>query len=266
MTRTRANILGVGVDAVDMEAALARIEQWIADGKGGFVCVTSAHGIMESQSDAHLMAVHGRAGMVVPDGAPVAMMARWLGFPDTRQVYGPELMRRLSIISAQRGYRQFYYGGGDGVAEALRDKLQETMPGLDVVGTCTPPFRPMTPEEDAATVAAINAAKPDIVWVGLSTPKQELWMDAHAGRLDVPVMIGVGAAFDFLSGTKPLPPAWVRRSPLQWLWRLVSEPRRLWRRYLRIVPGFLWHGGLQLLRLHLPERRPRAGDGRGPAG
>lgn len=262
MTEKRAKILGVGVDALTMDEALARIAQWIARRRGGFVCVTSVHGIMECQGDAHLRAVHGRAGLVVPDGMPVVLMARWLGHRRTAQVYGPELMRRLSALSAERGYRNFYYGGGPGVAEALRERMTRTMPGLEVVGTLTPPFRPMTPQEDAAAVEAINAGRPDIVWVGLSTPKQELWMDAHAGRLDAPVLIGVGAAFDFLSGTKPLPPAWIRRTPLQWLWRLASEPRRLWRRYLRIVPGFLWRAGFQLVRVRLGERRSGRGSAR----
>lgn len=257
MSEMRANILGVGVDAVTMDDVLAQIARWISERRSGFICVTSAHGIIECQGDPQLRAAHERAALVVPDGMPIVLMARSLGYTRTAQVYGPALMQRLSELSAEHGYRQFYYGGAPGVAEALREQLTRTLPGLQVAGTLTPPFRPMTPHEDAGAVQMINASRPDIVWVGLSTPKQEFWMDAHLGRLDAPVMIGVGAAFDFLSGTKPLPPAWIRRTPLQWLWRLASEPRRLGRRYIRIVPSFLWKASLQLLYVRLGEHRPR---------
>ncbi len=256
MSEMRANILGVGVDAVTMDDVIAHVTRWIAEHQSGFICVTSAHGIIECQGDPHLRAIHDRAALVVPDGMPIVLMARWLGHPQTAQVYGPALMQRLSELSVERGYRQFYYGGAPGVADALRERLMRTLPGLKVVGTLTPPFRPMTRDEDAAAVELINACQPDILWVGLSTPKQEFWMDAHLGRLEVPVMIGVGAAFDFLSGTKPLPPAWIRRTPLQWLWRLASEPRRLWRRYIRIVPSFLWKAGLQLVYARRGARWP----------
>ncbi len=148
-------------------------------------------------------------------------------------------MRALSAISARRGYRQFYYGGNDGVADLLKEKLEARHPGLQVVGTYAPPFRPRTPEEDDAVVQRINAEKPDIVWVGLSTPKQEYWMAEHLHRIDAPVMIGVGAAFDFLSDLKPQAPLVMQRNGLEWLYRLATEPRRLWRRYFNIVPRFL---------------------------
>lgn len=244
----RVNILGVRVSAIDLPLAIETISSWIAERRQRYVCITGAHGVMESRHDTALRVIHNRAGLVTPDGMPLVWMARLLGHPRTRRVYGPDLMRALSALSAERGYRQFYYGGNPGVAEDLAAILSETYPGLAVAGTLSPPFRPLTAEEDAAIVAQINAARPDIVWVGLSTPKQERWMAGHAGRLDAPVMIGVGAAFDFLAGKKAQAPLWMQRNGLEWLFRLCQEPRRLSRRYLWIVPGFLMAAGGQLAR------------------
>ena len=150
-----------------------------------------------------------------------------------------DLMRAITARSPKRGYRHFYFGGAPGVANRLANVLVGANPGLSVVGTMCPPYRPLILEEDAEVVAQINAARPDIVWVGLSTPKQEFWMASHVGSINAPVMIGVGAAFDFLAGTKRQAPAWMRRIGFEWLFRLCMEPRRLWRRYGYIVPAFL---------------------------
>jgi N-acetylglucosaminyldiphosphoundecaprenol N-acetyl-beta-D-mannosaminyltransferase len=234
----RAFILGIGVTATTLDRAVSTIEQWIERRTQNYVCITGAHGIIESRSDPRLRRIHNEAGMVTPDGMPLVFMARRLGFKRVSRVYGPDLMRRLTEVSALKGYRQFYYGGGPGLADQLAETLKAHYPGLAVAGTMTPPFRPLTPEEDDAVVARINAAAPDIVWVGLSTPKQEFWMASHIGRLNAPVLVGVGAAFDFLAGTKSQAPAWMQRSGLEWAYRLAQEPRRLWRRYLRIVPLF----------------------------
>jgi N-acetylglucosaminyldiphosphoundecaprenol N-acetyl-beta-D-mannosaminyltransferase len=253
----RAEILGVGVSAVDMDAAVAEVDKWIRSGRRSYVCVTSVHGVMECQRSPSLRAIHQGAGLVVPDGKPLVWVARMLGFKRTEQVFGPDLMRALTKVSAERGYRHFYYGGTPGVAEELRDVLCRRFPGLEVVGTLSPPFRPLSPEEDAAVVRDINAARPDIVWVGLSTPKQERWMHDHAPLLEAPALIGVGAAFDFLSGRKSQAPLWMQRSALQWLFRLATEPRRLWRRYLWIVPAFLWRAGAQVASQRLMPRSLR---------
>jgi N-acetylglucosaminyldiphosphoundecaprenol N-acetyl-beta-D-mannosaminyltransferase len=234
----RAFILGVGVSAITCDRAVSIIEQWIERRIRNYVCITGAHGIIESRRDPQLRQVHNEAGMVTPDGMPLVFMARRLGFKPVSRVYGPDLMRRLTEISALKGYRQFYYGGGPGLADQLAATLKARYPTLPVAGTVTPPFRPLTPEEDEAVIARINAAAPDIVWVGLSTPKQEFWMASHVGRLNASVLVGVGAAFDFLAGTKSQAPAWMQRSGLEWAYRLAHEPRRLWRRYLRIVPLF----------------------------
>ena len=232
----RADILGVCVSAINMEDAVALIEHWIATHSPTFVCIAGVHGVIESLGHPRLRKIRDDAGLVTPDGMKLVWMSRWLGFDRTRRVYGPDLMRTLSALSVSRGYRHFYYGGDHGVADRLKQTLIRSYPGLQVVGTLTPPFRPLSPEEDDAVIAQINAAKPDIVWVGLSTPKQEFWMAAHVGRLDAPVLIGVGAAFDFLAGIKKRAPRWMRRSGLEWLFRLLQEPRRLWRRYFTIVP------------------------------
>lgn len=257
----RVRIMGVNVSAIDMDEAVATVEGWIARKSRNYVCITGVHGVIESQSDPKLMAIHEQAGMVTPDGMPLVWMARRLGFRRTQRVYGPDLMLRLTQLSAQRGYRQFYFGGAPGLADRLSDRLQERFPGLAVAGTYSPPFRPATPEEDAEMVARINAARPDIVWVGLSTPKQEFWMDAHLGAIDAPVMIGVGAAFDFHAGTKQQAPRWMQRNGLEWLFRLATEPRRLWRRYLAIVPRFLVGAALQLARgTRSPEQLGQPGN------
>jgi N-acetylglucosaminyldiphosphoundecaprenol N-acetyl-beta-D-mannosaminyltransferase len=238
LVANRAFILGVGVSAITLDRAVSTIEQWIERRTQNYVCITSAHGIIESRRDPQLRQIHNEAGMATPDGMPLVFMARRLGFKPVSRVYGPDLMRRLTEVSARKGYRQFYYGGGPGLADQLAATLKARYPTLPVAGTMTPPFRPLTPEEDDAVVARINEAAPDIVWVGLSTPKQEFWMASHIGRLNGSVLVGVGAAFDFLAGTKSQAPVWMQRSGLEWTYRLAHEPRRLWKRYLWIVPLF----------------------------
>ena len=235
---SRIDVLGVGVSPITPDDAAATIERWIAARQRHYVCITGVHGVMMSRQDRRLRDIHNAAGMVTPDGMPLVWLSRLLGASRIERVYGPDLMRKMTAISAERGYRQLYYGGADGVAEKLKRKLVDAHPGLQVVGQICPPFRDLTPEEDQAVVDEINAARPDIVWVGLSTPKQEYWMANHLGRIDAPVMVGVGAAFDFLAGTKPQAPRFMQRNGLEWLFRLLSEPRRLWRRYAYIVPAF----------------------------
>jgi N-acetylglucosaminyldiphosphoundecaprenol N-acetyl-beta-D-mannosaminyltransferase len=247
ITDERAEILGVGISAIDVQKAVSTIDGWVQKHTCNYVCVTGVHGVIESQDDPTLKRIHNQAGMVTPDGMPLVWVARRLGYSQIKRVYGPDLMRAVTALAARRRYRQFYYGGAPGLAEQLRDALVKQHPELQVCGTLSPPFRPLTQEEDEEIISKINAAKPDILWVGLSTPKQEKWMEAHLGRIDVPVMIGVGAAFDFLAGTKRQAPSWMQRSGLEWLFRLVTEPKRLWRRYAHIVPRFIALAAMQLL-------------------
>jgi N-acetylglucosaminyldiphosphoundecaprenol N-acetyl-beta-D-mannosaminyltransferase len=243
--RTRVNILGVGVSPIEMREALDTIEGWIARREQHYVCVTGVHGVMESQRDPELRRIHNAAGLVTPDGMPLVWLSRLAGHRRVERVYGPDLLLACCRRSEVAGYRNFFYGGASGVPEQLTTRLLEKFPDLRVTGAYSPPFRKMTPGEDDDVVRTINRAAPDIVWVGLSTPKQERWMSEHLGRLTAPVLIGVGAAFDFHAGLKRQAPHWVQQGGLEWLFRLLTEPRRLWRRYLYNNPVFLWKVFLQ---------------------
>jgi len=252
-------VLGVGVSAIDMTRAVSLVEGWIAATAHNYVCITGVHGVMESLDDPQLRAIHNRAGLVTPDGMPLVWLGRLHGHAHVDRVYGPDLMLACCAASTAKGYRHFFYGGGPGVAERLGQKLTERFPALVIAGTWSPPFGELTPAEEQAAIETINAARPDIVWVGLSTPRQERWMARHVGRLSAPVLVGVGAAFDFNAGLKPQAPRWMQRSGLEWLFRLGTEPRRLWRRYLRNNPRFIWHIFLQvsgLVHYHKTPRRP----------
>jgi len=254
----RTNILGVYVNSINLDDAVATIERWISERSQNYVCVTDVHGLMEGRSDERLRSIYNEAGMATPDGMPLVWLSRLFGKSRTERVYGPDLMRMMTAVSTLRGYRQFYYGGAEGVVDKLKEALIADYPGLEVAGTLSPPFRELTFEDDRAIVDIINAGHPDIVWVGLGAPKQEFWMANHLGRIKAPVMIGVGAAFDFLAGTKPQAPLWMQRNGLEWLFRLCSEPRRLWRRYVGIVPGFTVLAVGELIRraLRLSEETP----------
>jgi len=253
----RTNILGVGVSAITMAMALDIIGSWIAHDAREYVTVADVHSVMRTQRDAHLRQIHGRAGLVTPDGMPLVWLSRLYGQRGVERVYGPDLMMALCGHSA--AYRHFFYGGKEGTPEKLAARLREKFPDLLVVGTCSPPFRPLTEEEDESVVSMINAAAPDIVWVGLGAPKQERWIADHRDRLDAPVLIGVGAAFDFLAGLKRQAPRWMQRSGLEWFFRLLCEPRRLGRRYLVNNPLFVFYVLLQLsgLRRVQPDERSR---------
>jgi N-acetylglucosaminyldiphosphoundecaprenol N-acetyl-beta-D-mannosaminyltransferase len=245
----RANILGVAVSAIHMSMALETMDGWIARREAHYVCVTNVHSVMESQRDESLRRIFNASGLVTPDGMPLVWLSRLTGFRHVERVYGPDLMMAVCEHSITRGYRHFFYGGAQGVPEQLAASLQERFPGLMVVGAFSPPFRPLSPEEDDQIVRMIAEAEPDIVWVGLGAPKQERWMAAHVSRLTVPVLVGVGAAFDFHTQRKRQAPHWMRRSGLEWLFRLLMEPRRLWRRYLVDNPLFVIRVLLQMVGL-----------------
>jgi N-acetylglucosaminyldiphosphoundecaprenol N-acetyl-beta-D-mannosaminyltransferase len=236
----RANILGIGVSAINTGQALQTIDGWIRQRDQHYVCVTGIHGIMESQRDARLKQIHNHAGLVTPDGMPLVWLSRLKGFPQVERVYGPDLMLAVCQRSLVKGYRHYFYGGANGVPEKLVARLTQQFSGLQIAGLWSPPFRPLSNEEDERLIRAINRTEPDIVWVGLSTPKQEYWMYQHLGRITAPVMIGVGAAFDFHAGLKRQAPRWMQKSGLEWSFRLLMEPQRLWRRYVINNPLFLW--------------------------
>lgn len=244
-TATRANVLGIGVSAVNMKEALLRTEHRLRDRQRGYICLTGVHGIMEAQRDPALREIHNRSFLCLPDGMPTVWVGRLQGHSLMGRVYGPDFMWQMCRRSARSGYRIFLYGGNDGVVEMLQQRLEQKIPGIRICGTYTPPFRPLTPAEEDEIIANINSAKPDIIWVGLSTPKQERFMARMIDRLDTCLMAGVGAAFDVHAGLLADAPAWMKCCGLQWLHRLCIEPQRLWRRYLSNNPRFLWNIALQ---------------------
>jgi N-acetylglucosaminyldiphosphoundecaprenol N-acetyl-beta-D-mannosaminyltransferase len=238
----RVNILGVGVSAINMQIAFAKVEQWIERREPNYVIAVPAHCIVECLRSETLRKVYNRAGMVTPDGRPIAWICRLMGYRHVEQVRGSDLMLEVCKRSVDRGYRHFLYGGWPpDVVEKLAIKLRERCPGIQIVGTYAPPFRPLTPDEDAMIKEKIDAARPDIVWIGLGAAKEEFWAEAHIGKLLAPVLIGVGAAFDFHSGVKPQAPRWMVRVGLEWFFRVLTEPRRLGPRYLRDNPVFIWN-------------------------
>jgi len=241
----RANILGVGVHAINLPLALEVIEAAVAAGRKGYVCVTGVHGVMEAQKDVDLKGILNGSFLTTPDGMPTVWMGRSQGFSQMGRVYGPDLMLEICRLSVQGGHTHFLFGGRPGVAEHLRSELSRRFPGLRVVGTFTPPFRDLNSAEDAELLSAVANCKPDFFWVGLSTPKQERFMARYLNRLDTTLMLGVGAAFDVHTGRILDAPDWVKKAGLQWFHRLCQEPRRLGKRYLIKNPQFICHILLQ---------------------
>jgi N-acetylglucosaminyldiphosphoundecaprenol N-acetyl-beta-D-mannosaminyltransferase len=242
----RANVLGVGVSAINMEDAVSIFRQAIENGSRGYVCVTGVHGVMEARKDPTLRRILNSSLLSTPDGVPMVWIGRLQGLSRMRRVFGPELMQRICEISVAEGRSHFLYGGKPGAAEQLRDVLANRFPGLQIVGTYTPPFRLLNANEEQELVEMVGRLKPDFFWVGLSTPKQEQFMARYSQLLETRLMIGVGAAFDYLTGSIRDAPSWVKSAGLQWLHRLIQEPRRLWKRYLINNPQFLWEISLQM--------------------
>jgi N-acetylglucosaminyldiphosphoundecaprenol N-acetyl-beta-D-mannosaminyltransferase len=238
-TPNRVNILGVGVDPITKSIAVDIINGWIERGEQHYICVTGVHGVMESQHDERLRQIHNKAGLVTPDGMPLVWLSAMKGYHGVERVYGPDLMLTLCKECTSLGYRHYLYGSTPDVIERLAQNLQQQCPAINIVGAYSPPFRLLTPDEDDEVVRQINITDPHIIWIGLSTPKQEYWMANHLGKILAPVMIGVGAAFDFHAGTKRQAPRWMQRIGMEWLFRLCNEPRRLWKRYLVNNPQFI---------------------------
>ncbi|TAM83170.1 MAG: glycosyltransferase [Acidobacteria bacterium] len=241
-------VLGVPVNAIQIPGVIATMEDWIRNkGDTHFVAVTGMHGVVEAHRHPPFKNILNSADLVVPDGMPLVWMGRWHGFIMQRRVYGPELMETFFRQTGNR-YSHFFYGGAKGVADALARKMQ-TQYGIRIAGTLSPPFRNLTTTEELEVAGRIQSVAPDVLWVGLSTPKQEKWMWAFHDKVRVPVMAGVGAAFDFHTGRVRQAPVWMREHGLEWFFRLVSEPRRLWRRYLVYGSQFIWNVNLEILKL-----------------
>jgi len=235
----RVKVLGVGIHAIDMEEAIHQSDLLLQSGSKGYVCVTGVHGIMESQSDPALREILSRAYLCVPDGMPTVWVGRLQGHHDMHRVYGPDYMIEMCRRSLRREYRHFFYGGAPGVVGKLKKELESRVPWLRIVGTYTPPFGPLSAEQESELIAMVAQQRPDLFWVGLSTPKQEHFMAQYLERLDVKLMAGVGAAFDLHAGLRSDAPNWMKQCGLQWLHRLHQEPRRLGPRYLKHNPRFV---------------------------
>ena len=298
----RTNVLGVGVTSLNMGEAVNTLLDARLKRQSGYVCVTGVHGIIESQRDPVLKEIHNRSFLTVPDGMPTVWMGREQGFVHMGRVYGPDLMLKVceatstaveggkwDVVSekpptsnlqpptmdASHSFTHFLYGSTPDVLGKLKTNLEKRFPGIQIVGTFSPPFRPLSDDEETELQRIVAACKPDFFWVGLSTPKQERFMFEHSSSMNVEsrkldvecennatshvppptpkfpleagIMLGVGAAFDIHAGLLKDAPEWIKNSGLQWFYRLCQEPRRLWRRYLDIVPTFLWLVALQLL-------------------
>jgi N-acetylglucosaminyldiphosphoundecaprenol N-acetyl-beta-D-mannosaminyltransferase len=249
ITTSCANVLGIRVSALNLDSATDAIERALEQKRKGYVCVTGVHGVSEAQDEPAFRQILNQAFLNTPDGMPMVWMGRLQGFKNMSRVYGPDLMLRVCEMSVRRGFTHFFYGGAEGVAEELKRRLEQKFPRLKVVGTFTPPFRPLTDQEEKDLATQVGRLKPDMFWVGLSTPKQEKFMASHWKSLDATLFFGVGAAFDFHAGRVRQAPRWMQRSGLEWFFRLCCEPRRLWKRYLRNNPLFIFRAFLQLTRL-----------------
>lgn len=251
------NVLGVNIHAVDMDAAVHVITDIVRNGGKGYVTVTGVHGVIESRTDISLKNSLDKATLNVADGMPLVWFGRLTGHKQVGRVYGPDLMFKICELSLKKNWTHFLYGGKPGVADELKIKLEKRYPGIRIAGTYCPPFRPLNEQEEKDLIDVVSKIKPDFFWVGISTPKQEIIMAQFLDKLDVRIMLGVGAAFDIHSGRMKDVPAWMKDSGFQWFYRLCQEPRRLWRRYCYIVPVFLFLVALQLLGLRNYNDKPR---------
>ena len=251
-------VVGIPLGLIDYNDALEWIDATVAAHGRGYVCVSNVHAVMAAAEDAELRSALLGSSVNVPDGQPLVWAINALGHPLAGRVYGPELMARACARAAETGQRFYLYGGrNQGALVQLALNLRQRYPGVKIVGGYSPPHRPLTNDEQASVVREINGSRADVVWAGIGVPKQEKWMMRMRPLLDAPVLIGVGAAFDFHAGLVPQAPAWIQDSGLEWAYRLAHEPRRLWRRYTRYNPRFLHAFARQLARHHRSTRASR---------
>jgi N-acetylglucosaminyldiphosphoundecaprenol N-acetyl-beta-D-mannosaminyltransferase len=237
----RRAVLGVPLAMVDYERTMDAMDEMVASGTPGYVCCSPVHAVMVARDDPEMMSALRGSTLAVPDGMPLVWAAKLLGESISNRVYGPELMLRYSDRCAEQGHRVWLYGGRDqGALAQLALNMRTRHPGIRIVGGFSPPFRDLTAREEEELVARVNEQRPDVVWVGIGVPKQEKWMARMRDRLDAPVLVGVGAAFDFHAGLVPQAPDWMQRFGLEWAYRLGHEPRRLWKRYARYNPLFVF--------------------------
>lgn len=238
------NILGVDIAAVNMDWLLEFTEKHIQDLSGDYLCVSNVHTTVTAYEDEEYRAVQNGGVMAIPDGGPLSAVGRRRGCAQMERITGPDYMARILEISAEKGYRHYFYGSTQKTLDKLRQRLVKDYPGIQIVGMFSPPFRPMTEEEDLAFVEKVNEGKPDFLWVALGAPKQEKWMAAHQGAV-CGFMVGVGAGFDYFAGNIKRAPRWMQRLNLEWLYRLMQEPGRLFKRYWHTNLKFIWEAVLK---------------------
>ena len=239
-----------------MQLAIATFSGWIEAKKKNYVCVTPAHSVMDCFQDHALYPLFNQSGMTTPDGMSLAWLLKLKGYNFVERVAGSDLMRDVVEYSVQKGWKHYFYGGTPGTPEKLRQHFTSLYPEIQIVGTYSPPFRNLTLQEEQEIINQINATQPDIVWVGISSPKQERWMAKHIDDLSASVLVGVGAAFDFLSGQKKRAPLWMQKIGLEWFFRFITEPKRLWPRY-RFYPLFVALSLMQLLGIWKPPKHQK---------
>lgn len=240
MTLPRIQILGSSVSAINMDQACAVVAEALSAKQKGYVCFGGVQLLTEAYEHSDYRELLERAFLVTPDGMPLVWLGKLQGQQHMSRVYGPDLMLRVCAESVSRGFTHFLYGGNPGVADELKAELEQRFPGIRIVGTHCPPFRPLNAEEEAALVGQIASAKPDIIWVGLGSPKQDRFMRDYLPKLDTTLMFGVGAAFDFHTGRVKQAPGWIQQIGMEWFFRVCCEPRRLAKRYFRNNPLFVW--------------------------
>ena len=247
------NILGSNISTLSLQKATQYIADWVKNDERHYVCVCTTHTVMEGVNAKRVKEAINGASMATPDGMPLVWLGKYWGGEEVTRVYGPDLMLSLceiSNVSAENErIRHFFLGGKPEVVSKLTSNLQDKFPKLVVAGTYSPPFREMTKNEKSEMINLVNQSAADIVWVGLGTPKQDLWIAEYREKLDPAVLIAVGAAFDFHAGFKKQAPTWMQKSGFEWLFRLLTEPRRLWKRYLYNNPAFMWLTFLQITKL-----------------
>ena len=234
------NIMGVDIAAIDMEWLLEYLNRNVKNLSGDYICVSNVHTTVTAYENQEYCKVQNGGIMAIPDGGPLSSVGRKRGFKNMKRTTGPSLMGEIFKISAAEGYRHYFYGSTDETLEKLHSVLTESYPGIQIAGMYSPPFRPMTEDEDKAIIERINETKPDFVWVGLGAPKQEKWMAAHQGRVEG-LMIGVGAGFDYHAGNIERAPEWMQKSNLEWVYRLMQDPKRLFGRYWHTNTKFIWN-------------------------
>lgn len=233
------NILGVNIAAINIEWVIKYINKNIKELTGDYICVSNVHTTVISYEDSNYRAIQNSGIMAIPDGGPLSSIGRKRGHLTMERVTGPSLMGEIFQCSVENGYRHYFYGSTKETLEKLNEKLQVSYPGIQIVGMYSPPFRTLMEEEDESIMKIINNSNPDFVWVGLGAPKQEKWMSMHQGRING-LMIGVGAGFDYYAGNIKRAPSWMQRANMEWVYRLVQDPKRLFKRYLKTNTKFLW--------------------------